>query len=618
VLTGAVRRFAIACALFAACDGGEATLAVELKTDWVPGLQLYGIRTEVGPVGLATVEASSDMFAMPRGDYLAGQRVAEFSDVSPGPKAVRVTLLDADGDPIAVQTVIIEVSSVHVVTVLISSSCEAVTCPGEGDDPAHTACLGGRCVDPRCSPQTPEFCPAGCASDADCSVEIDCAVPLCSDGVCFARPDDAECAPLVCDPSRGCVPAPGSDAGPACPATETVCVDGIDDDCDAMIDCADPDCANEACDDGSACTENDACGDGVCAGETIECDDSNPCTDDACDDTIGCTTANNTAACDDASTCTIDDVCADGVCAGTTIGCDDMNPCTDDTCDAALGCQHTNNTADCDDGFWCNGPDRCLDGACDDHGPAPCASFCNEMTRVCDQCAVDADCGAVSNGPWSMCDYTTICDTAATQTRSVMTPRCMAGMCSVVTTTETMPCTRPTNGMMCGSTTFTSWTACGYTDACDQAATRTRTRTDRECAAGVCTAMNTTERTNCSRTVPNGTSCGGTWSRCCSGVCRDLRTNTYCGACRVNCNTIGDTCASTGTGGYACRGCTSNMQCTSILSGSATCYNISAPPAFCQCQCPSTGVCADAGCGSGFYCHSCPGTNFCAPFGGSC
>jgi hypothetical protein len=45
------------------------------------------------------------------------------------------------------------------------------------------------------------------------------------------------------------------------------CASRVDDDGDGLIDCADPDCAARACDDGSACTTGDTCAaDGSCLG----------------------------------------------------------------------------------------------------------------------------------------------------------------------------------------------------------------------------------------------------------------------------------------------------------------------------------------------------------------
>lgn len=563
----------------AACDSGEVVLVVDVKTDYVPGRQFFGVRTELGDADLAAVTAREDTFATLGDAYLEGQRVAELRGLTRGTVAVRVSLLDAMGEIIAARTTVVTLSSQQALTVLITSSCQDVTCPGAMDDPALSACVGGRCVDPRCSPQTPEFCGApGCRADADCDSPIACATGACVDSECFLALDDAQCGPSeFCDPQLGCVlrpevdgGPPEVDAGPSCPATETECSDGIDDDCDGMSDCADSDCLGASCDDASVCTENDACA-------------------------------------------------ADGTCTGTAITCADENPCTDDACDPASGCTFTNNTASCDDGFWCNGPDQCTDGACVAVGPPPCASFCNETTMACDQCFVDADCGTASTSSWGACDYGSTCDESATQTRSVMTPRCMAGVCTVETTMESQPCTRDTDGTSCGTTTYSSWGSCNWADACDESASQSRTRTEHHCSSGTCASQNFNESRSCSRNVADGTSCGSNrWMRCCSAHCRDLRTNAHCGGCGVNCNTIGLNCAGTGTGGYSCRGCSSNAQCRSILNSNATCYNIASPPAWCQCQCASTGVCANGGCGAGMYCHSCPGTNFCAPFGGGC
>ncbi len=562
----------IAALALAACDGGNVALVVDLRTDYLPGHQFVGVRVELLDADLGEVRMRDDTFATSADDYLSGARVAELSSLTPGDVAIRVSLLDTSGAAIAQRTTLLTVSSQHALTVLITSSCEGVSCPGAADDPTHTACLGGRCVDPRCSPETPELCgDPGCTRDADCESPVPCAAGVCVADECFLRADDARCAASeLCDPRAGCVLRPGVDAGPGCPATETSCDDGVDEDCDGATDCADSDCLGATCDDGSACTEADACTDA-------------------------------------------------GTCGGTRIVCDDENLCTDDACDPASGCTFTGNSAACDDGFWCNGPDRCAGGACAPEGPAPCAQFCNESTMACDECVVDDDCGAVTRGPWGACGgFASTCDESGTQSRSVMTPRCMAGMCSVVTTSESQACPRDTEDVTCGTTTFSAWSACNYSDACDQSASRTRTRSERRCTNGACAIRSSTETGSCSRTVADGTACGGAWLRCCSGTCRDLRTNARCGACRVSCSAIGDTCASTGNGGYACRGCTTNAQCQSILNSAATCYNVAAPPAWCQCQCPSAGVCANGGCGAGFFCHACSGTNFCSPVGGSC
>ena len=122
----------------------------------------------------------------------------------------------------------------------------------------------------------------------------------------------------------------------------------------------------QPCDDGDPCTSGDTCGgDAQChAGPPTNCDDHNPCTQDACDAT-GCTHAAIAGNCDDQNKCTTSDKCVAGVCKGATIACaSDNNPCTDDTCDPATGCQHVNNTKACDDYDACTANDACQDGTC--------------------------------------------------------------------------------------------------------------------------------------------------------------------------------------------------------------------------------------------------------------
>ncbi|MCO4763728.1 MAG: hypothetical protein KC502_19605, partial [Myxococcales bacterium] len=215
-----------------------------------------------------------------------------------------------------------------------------------------------------------------------------------------------------CD-SKDCRPPAGGGAKvcqPPCKPTtppDEVC-DGIDNDCNDKIDdttcddgnlCTENSCDKgtddkyactasptkdgESCDDGSKCTENDACSQGKCAGSAVDCNDSNPCTDDSCDPKTGCTNANNTGVCDDGSVCTEGEACADGKCAGgKTKVCDDGNSCTKDACDIAVGCTTTNDDgAACDDTDPCTDKDACKDGAC----AAGVAKSCDDS----DPCTID-------------------------------------------------------------------------------------------------------------------------------------------------------------------------------------------------------------------------------------
>jgi hypothetical protein len=128
------------------------------------------------------------------------------------------------------------------------------------------------------------------------------------------------------------------------------CTDGIDNDGDTLIDCADPDCNGTSCDDGHFCTVDDKCSAGACTGTMRDCTDTNACTTDTCDDAGGrCVNdpaPHEGASCDDDNACTNGDKCVAGVCAGAPIDCSDGNVCTVDTCDPLTGvCAHSDGPA---------------------------------------------------------------------------------------------------------------------------------------------------------------------------------------------------------------------------------------------------------------------------------
>jgi hypothetical protein len=123
------------------------------------------------------------------------------------------------------------------------------------------------CADPDCATCDPCSCCDGvCLPDEECVCEVDCGTPpaietQCSDGLdndCDGDIDcaDSDCAP-VCPLCRDGACLPGEtpcncqgDCGlrrleRAGPPFGDVCTDGIDNDCDGRIDCADPGCADD-------------------------------------------------------------------------------------------------------------------------------------------------------------------------------------------------------------------------------------------------------------------------------------------------------------------------------------------------------------------------------------
>jgi hypothetical protein len=156
---------------------------------------------------------------------------------------------------------------------------------------------------------------------------------------------------------------------------------------DEPTSCADADpCTSDICSDTQGCTHTPIAN---CCLSGAVCDDHNVCTSDACDlDANHCTHVVPDETCTpcagtDPFECgpRCSNVCTDGRCEEkpATVQCEDNNPCTADACDATTGCSHTpldgTGITGCDDGQACNGAETCVAGtcqtqpvlACDDH-----------------------------------------------------------------------------------------------------------------------------------------------------------------------------------------------------------------------------------------------------------
>ncbi len=149
------------------------------------------------------------------------------------------------------------------------------------------------------------------------------------------------------------------------------CDDGnpcTDDFCDEGLGCRhvlQPD--GEPCDTGDACALHGECQAGLCDPQTlVDCDDDNPCTVEECDAVLGCVQETlDGVACLDDDPCTVGELCESGVCVGVTLkSCDDENPCTGDFCVPGVGCQHSIVEGSCgvDDPCVSNG--TCQLGVC--------------------------------------------------------------------------------------------------------------------------------------------------------------------------------------------------------------------------------------------------------------
>ena len=112
--------------------------------------------------------------------------------------------------------------------------------------------MGGQCVDPRCTPESPEFCGEGVLCDAskndevagnpDCPVTAECAIGECLEGTCWARAREegeanaCDSGVAWCHPDFSCV-ALGDD-----PEDPETCFDGVQNGEELAIDCGGPLC----------------------------------------------------------------------------------------------------------------------------------------------------------------------------------------------------------------------------------------------------------------------------------------------------------------------------------------------------------------------------------------
>ncbi len=291
-------------------------------------------------------------------------------------------------------------------------ACEGGTCTYDAlldcDD-------GNLCTDDSCAPAT------GCihslnqapCNDADiCTFDDHCHLGECIAGQALTCDDGNVCTDDACSPLSGCsftINDAFCDDGNSCTLGDSCsqgwCLPGPTQDCDDGDLCTDDICNPESgcihthnstpCDDGDLCTTDDACVAGTCSGgPALDCDDLNPCSDDACDPLSGCVHADNAAGCEDGNACTTGDHCVEGVCVtgSGALECKDDNACTDDGCNPEIGCIFVNNSVPCTDGDACTDPDMCVSGACVSGEPV----ICIDDGNTCTTHACDSESGCVT------------------------------------------------------------------------------------------------------------------------------------------------------------------------------------------------------------------------------
>ena len=270
---------------------------------------------------------------------------------------------------------------------------------------AEDQCIGGVCQGAKEACEDDNPCTTnGCKEDGGC---IHAAIQgACEDGD-FCTTGD------FCN-AKACLPGPSTlncDDGDQCTA----------DMCDGDGGCAHP-VHNQTCDDGNPCTVGDVCALGKCAAgpSAAECNDDNACTDDTCLHGIGCRYIPNLNPCVDDDPCSLGDSCSGGECVSGffKLECNDSDPCTNDVCEAFKGCSFIPQFGGpCDDGNACTVDETCDGGDCVGQQVA----VCNDDNACTDDvCNVNQGTGCEFVPNDNLCDDGNPC---------TLNDRCTAGSC---------------------------------------------------------------------------------------------------------------------------------------------------------------------------------------------
>jgi hypothetical protein len=283
--------------------------------------------------------------------------------------------------------------------------CTVDSCNIAFDQCTHTAdnskcqdsfyCNGAEICDAvqGCKPGAPACAPDNIACTVDCSETTQS---------CAYTPDHSKCGP-----GQFCVPAQnGCVAGTAC----------------TVLDPQNP--ANNTCNDGKQCNGVEMCVNGLCAsGTPKDCADAFLCTDDSCDDTLGCVHTPKNSVCDDGDFCTGAETCSAtaGCVPGTPPDCSDGKACTADSCSTSeAACKHFPDNTLCSDNKFCNGVEVCdaVTGTCKPGTPVVCpddgvactVAQCDQAQNKCVNVPDDSKCACGQT-----CQPPGGCTTACTQ-----------------------------------------------------------------------------------------------------------------------------------------------------------------------------------------------------------
>lgn len=189
--------------LLAACTpSSNLELAVDVLSDLQPGLEVDRFEVRMDDVSVYD--------GLPTGPISDGARAVDL-EVEAGDHIIAGRAF-FNNEMVAERRVLVQVREDQALTVVLTRNCRGVEC-----DEAGTTCANAMCVDPQCSPETPEFCAsAQCQVGTDCEPAGVCGSVECRRGACLLV-DDGRCGSgLFCGGDEGCLVAPFlSDVGVA-------------------------------------------------------------------------------------------------------------------------------------------------------------------------------------------------------------------------------------------------------------------------------------------------------------------------------------------------------------------------------------------------------------------
>lgn len=185
-----------------------------------------------------------------------------------------------------------------------------------------------------------------------------------------------------------------------CSGGNELCGNGRDDNCDGKVDCDDPTCSAESCDDQNPCTTNDRCG-ASCAGTPVTCTAPG-----VCETAVGATCAGSGcsypvdlgASCGSGLFCRSDKSCAPGEADCTDMldnDNDTLTDCEDPDCNQQ---RCANATGACSSGSTCEGT------SCSPNAPVACQPRGEGCLQPSGPCAEPAGCPYTAQLPGSACD----------------------------------------------------------------------------------------------------------------------------------------------------------------------------------------------------------------------